>query len=67
MIFFALFNSHIIMFAGLIEIKNVTINETKEVVNCFYGVTYGFCALWPLWGQIHLFVYSFIPFVLMIA
>ena len=66
-IFFALFNSHILMFAGLIEIGNTTINETKEVVNCFHGVTYGFYAFWPLWDQIHMFVYSFIPFVLMIA
>jgi hypothetical protein len=66
-IFFALFNSHILMFAGLIEIGNATINETKEVVNCFHGVTYGFYAFWPLWDQIHMFVYSFIPFVLMIA
>jgi len=66
-IFFALFNSHILMFAGLIEIGNATINETKEVVNCFHGVTYGFYAFWPLWDQIHMFVYSFIPFVLMIV
>jgi len=66
-IFFALFNSHILMFAGLIEIKNMTINETKEVVNCFHGVTYGFYAFWPLWDKIHMFVYSFIPFVLMIV
>lgn len=69
--FFFIFNSHILIFAGKIEYSNITINETsfelRQEVNCFHGITFGFYQFWPLWDKIHLFTYSFIPFVIMIA
>jgi len=44
----SLFNSHILMFAGRIDYaRNMTTNITIKIVNCFYGVTYGFYAFWP--------------------
>lgn len=71
--FFFVFNSHIIIFAGSINYKNVTVEkndtfsivELKQSVDCFHGVVYNFYKLWPIWDQIHLLVYSFVPFVIM--
>lgn len=72
--FFILFNSHILIFAGKIDNTNVTLfwnatfqtSELKPKVNCFHGVTFDFYQFWPLWDKIHLCVYSFIPFLLMV-
>lgn len=68
-------NSHILLFAGVLRksevikekfVNNTWVNETIEVVkiDCYSSSLYQF---YPIWDRIHLFLYCFIPFSLMMA
>ena len=69
-----LLNSHILLFGGVIrkiqvntseEINGTLVNSTIEFekINCYESDYYSF---FPIWDYIHLFVFCFIPFLLMI-
>ncbi|RNA42760.1 FMRFamide receptor [Brachionus plicatilis] len=68
-------NSHILLFAGVvnnfkfskkINVNGTWLNETVVVkqIDCYSSSLYQF---YPIWDRIHLFLYCFIPFSLMMA
>ncbi|CAF1089072.1 unnamed protein product [Brachionus calyciflorus] len=69
-----LLNSHILLFGGVIkklkvntseEINGTFVNRSFQIdkINCYESDLYSF---YPIWDQIHLFVFCFVPFLIMI-